>query len=143
MVRLTDVSINLILSINPMLSINFEFTLQKHFISKSLYIYLNRRFYLTYYEKFSFTALITDILIEIRRRMFATNRFVTSACSGQSVTSRLRSISSWHMFVTVNVSFNARSSSSHELMSRSQVVTKLLFTNQNRYFTVQPPVSNR
>ena len=42
-----------------------------------------------------------------RRRMFATNRFVTSACSGQSVTSRLRSITSWHMFVTVNVSFNA------------------------------------
>ena len=40
-----------------------------------------------------------------RRRMFVTNRFVTS--SGQSVTSRLRSITSWHMFVTVNVSFNA------------------------------------
>ena len=30
----------------------------------------------------------------VRRRMFATNRFVTSACSGQSVTSRLRSITS-------------------------------------------------
>ena len=42
-----------------------------------------------------------------RRRMFATNRFVTSACSRQSVTSRLRSITSWHMFVTVNVSLNA------------------------------------
>ena len=39
--------------------------------------------------------------------MFATNRFVTSACSGQFVTSRLRNITSWHMFVTVNVSFNA------------------------------------
>ena len=39
--------------------------------------------------------------------MFATNRFVTSGCSGQSLTSRLRSITSWHMFVTVNVSFNA------------------------------------
>ena len=45
-------------------------------------------------------------LIIWRRRMFATNRFVTSACSGQSVTSRLRSITSWHMFVTVNVSFD-------------------------------------
>ena len=41
-----------------------------------------------------------------RRRMFATNRFVTSACSGQYVTSRLRSITSWHMFVTINVSVN-------------------------------------
>ena len=42
-----------------------------------------------------------------RRRMFATNRFVTSACSGQSVTSRLRRITSWHMFVMVNLSFHA------------------------------------
>ena len=42
-----------------------------------------------------------------RRRMFATNIFVTSACSVQSVTSRLRRITSWHMFVTGNVSFNA------------------------------------
>ena len=42
-------------------------------------------------------------LENLRRRMFATNRFVTSACSGQSVTSRLRSITSWHMFVTVYV----------------------------------------
>ena len=39
--------------------------------------------------------------------MFATNIFVTSACSGQSVTSRLRNLTSGHMFVTVNVSFNA------------------------------------
>ena len=35
------------------------------------------------------------------------NRFVTNTCSEQSVTSRLWSITSWHMFVTVNVSFNA------------------------------------
>ena len=42
-----------------------------------------------------------------RRRMFATNRFVTSACSGQSVTSRLWSITSWHFFVNVNVFFHA------------------------------------
>ena len=41
-----------------------------------------------------------------RRRMFATNRFVTSACSVQYATLRLRSITSWHMFVTVNVSLN-------------------------------------
>ena len=47
-------------------------------------------------------------------------------------------LTSGHMFVTVNVSFNAnachevilsRSSFGHELMSRSQVVTKLLFTD--------------
>ena len=49
---------------------------------------------------------IFNLISGRRRRMFATNRFVTSACSGQFVTSRLRSITSWHMFVTVNVSFN-------------------------------------
>ena len=58
------------------------------------------------------TKLVTNIskwllTSQMRRRMFATNRFVTSACSGQSVTSRLRSITSLHMFVTINVSFNA------------------------------------
>ena len=42
-----------------------------------------------------------------RRRMFGTNWFVTNAYSGQSVTSRRRNITSWHIFVTVNVSFNS------------------------------------
>ena len=64
--------------------------------------------YQVYFRRYQhFRPLWLKISKNPRRQMFATNRFVTRACSWQPVTSRLRSITSWHMFVTVNVSFNA------------------------------------
>jgi len=76
-----------------------------------------------------------------RCRIFVTNRFVTSACSGQSVTSRLRSITSWHMFVTVNVSFNAYAC--HEVHFVAKFIWSRTYVpkSSRREVTFHPPTS--
>ena len=68
-----------------------------------------------------------QVLIPVfqRRRMFATNGFVTSACLGQSVTSRVtnRDICSWRSTYLLTHTLVTKC-----ILSRSQIVTKLLFT---------------